>query len=220
MVGGGAAVAEEGRIPPGQFVTERWPILHAGRVPEIDLESWRLELFGRVEEPVQFTYSELMALPQTSYRCDIHCVTTWSKYDSLFEGVAFQEVLRRVRLLPDARYVLVHAYGGWTTNLPLEELLKEGVLLAHSHDGKSLTPKHGWPLRLVVPHLYFWKSAKWVRGFEFLAEDVPGYWEERGYHMLGDPWRSQRYRDDPEWVNGDLQRAQRGVFRWYVDGER
>ncbi|MDI3256456.1 MAG: sulfite oxidase-like oxidoreductase [Kyrpidia sp.] len=210
---------EQKRIPPGQFVTDRWPILHAGRVPEIDMEQWRFEVFGEVEEPIRLTYPEFMKLPQTSHRCDIHCVTTWSRYDNLFEGVPFRAVLNLVRLKPGARYVLIHAYGGWTTNLPLEELQKEGVLFAHSHNGKPLAPKHGWPLRLVVPHLYFWKSAKWVRGLEFLAEDVPGYWEERGYHMVGDPWKEQRYRDDPAWSR-DLVRARRREFRWYVEGER
>ncbi|MBX6395431.1 MAG: sulfite oxidase-like oxidoreductase [Alicyclobacillaceae bacterium] len=211
---------EAGRVPPGQFVTDRWPVLHAGSVPEIDLETWRFELFGLVERPVRLTYQEFMRLPQTSYRCDIHCVTTWSRLDNVFEGVPFRAVLDLVTLKPEARYVLVHAYGGWTTNLPLEELMKEGVLFAHSHNGKPLTPKHGWPLRLVVPHLYFWKSAKWVKALEFLAEDVPGYWEERGYHMVGDPWLSQRYRDDPEWGNRDLERARKSEFRWHVEGER
>lgn len=210
----------ERRVPPGQFVTERWPILHAGDVPQIDLATWRFELFGLVERPVRLTWEEWGRLPKTTHRCDIHCVTSWSRFDNVFEGVPFRAVLDLVTLKPEARYVLVHTYGGWTTNLPLEELLKDGVMFAHAHNGKPLTPKHGWPLRLVVPHLYFWKSAKWVRGLEFMAEDVPGYWEERGYHMLGDPWREQRYRDDPEWYADGVEKARRGEFRWHVDGER
>lgn len=181
------------RLPPGQYDTDKWPVLHYGEVPTPDLARWDFRIFGLVEEPVRFTYEELMRLPRVSVRSDIHCVTRWSRLDNLWEGVAVKEVLKHVRVLPEARYVMVHAENHYTTNLPLEDLLRDESILAFRHDGKDLTPEHGWPLRLVVPHLYFWKSAKWVRGMEFLAEDRPGFWEQYGYHMRGDPWKEERY---------------------------
>jgi DMSO/TMAO reductase YedYZ molybdopterin-dependent catalytic subunit len=181
------------RTPPGQTLTEKWPVLHYGSVPRVDLARWRFKIFGLVEEPVELTWQQFEALPRTSITRDIHCVTTWSRLDNTFEGVPFREVLNLVKPLPEARYAMVHAEYGFTTNLPLADLDRDDVLFADKHDGKPLTPDHGWPLRLVVPHLYFWKSAKWVRGIEFMTEDRAGFWERNGYHMRGDPWKEERY---------------------------
>jgi DMSO/TMAO reductase YedYZ molybdopterin-dependent catalytic subunit len=181
------------RVPPGQVVTQKWPILNYGSVPRVDLSTWDFRVWGLVEQPLRLTWEEIEQLPRTSVHCDIHCVTRWSRLDNTFEGVAFEEIYRRVRPKPEARYVMVHAENDFTTNVPLDDLLRPNVLLADAHDGKPLTPEHGYPLRLVVPHLYFWKSAKWVRGFEFLAHDQPGFWEQYGYHMRGDPWQEERY---------------------------
>jgi DMSO/TMAO reductase YedYZ molybdopterin-dependent catalytic subunit len=189
----GGAVTDQTRVPPGQTVTEKWPVLHYGSVPRVDLGRWRFRIFGLVEEPVELTYDQFMALPRTSITRDIHCVTTWSRYDNTFEGVPFREVLKLVKPKPEATHAMIHAEYGFTTNLPLVDLDRDDVLFANKHDGKELTPDHGWPLRLVVPHLYFWKSAKWVRGIELLAEDKPGFWETHGYHMRGDPWKEERY---------------------------
>lgn len=192
---------DRNRLPPGQYLTEKFPVLHAGSVPKANLEDWRFRLFGLVEEPKELTYIELASLPVREVKCDIHCVTTWSRFDNIFEGVPASEVLKLCRPEPEAKYVMVHAEGGWTTNLPLDDLLRPENLLAWKFNGHDLTPEHGWPLRLIVPHLYFWKSAKWVRGLELMAEDKPGYWERGGYHLRGDPWKSERYRDDPDWFS-------------------
>ncbi|MDR5683383.1 MAG: sulfite oxidase-like oxidoreductase [Armatimonadota bacterium] len=184
------------RVPPGQYVTEKWPVLHYGSVPRTDLSRWTFRVFGAVEEEKTWTYEEFLALGHIEVRCDVHCVTRWSKLDNVFAGVPFRAVLARVRRRPEADWVMVHAEEGYTTNVPLVDLDRDDVLFAHSHNGHPLTPEHGWPLRLVVPHLYFWKSAKWVRGLEFGTEDRPGFWEQAGYHMRGDPWREQRFGDD------------------------
>jgi DMSO/TMAO reductase YedYZ molybdopterin-dependent catalytic subunit len=181
------------RLPPGQKLTEGWPVLHYGGIPKLDKESWRLEIGGLVEEPVSFTWDALMALPQVSVTNDIHCVTTWSKFDNTWTGVPVSEVLKRVRLKPEAKHVMVHSYGGYTTNLALVDIAAETSLFAHTHNGEPLTKEHGWPLRLVVPHLYFWKSAKWVRGLVMLPAEQPGFWEMYGYHIRGDPWNEERY---------------------------
>src|SRR3990170_2964619 len=181
------------RLPPGQKPTDGWPVLHYGGAPWLSLESWRFEVVGLVEEPAAFTWADFMALPQVSTRSDIHCVTAWSRFDNEWQGVAAAETLGRIRLKPGVTHVMVHSYGGYTANLPLEDLQAEGVLFAHSHDGAPLTRDHGWPLRLVVPHLYFWKSAKWVRGLTFMDRDRPGFWEMYGYHIRGDPWKEERY---------------------------
>lgn len=186
----------EARIPPGQVLTKKWPVLHYGDVPQIDLQQWRFRIFGLVDQEVTLTYPEFMRLPRTKVTCDIHCVTRWSRLDNEFEGVLARDVLRLARLKPEARYAMIHAEGGFTTNLPLADLMRDDVLFAFRCNGEDLTPEHGWPLRLVVPHLYFWKSAKWVTGIELMAEDKPGFWEQQGYHMYGDPWKEQRYRDD------------------------
>jgi DMSO/TMAO reductase YedYZ molybdopterin-dependent catalytic subunit len=181
------------RVPPGQYATEKWPVLHYGSIPRFDPASWDFRIFGLVEEPVRLTYDELRALPTVIITCDIHCVTAWSRLGMTFEGVPVRTVLERAKVRPDACYVMVHADQGYETNLPLGYLLEDDALLAHRADGADLTPEHGWPLRLVVPRLYFWKSAKWVRGLELLAKDRAGFWERNGYHMHGDPWKEERY---------------------------
>jgi len=182
-----------GRVPPGQRVVDGWPVLSYGLVPKIDLATWEFRISGEVEDEVTFTWLEFMALPKTTITSDVHCVTAWSKLDNAWEGVAFREVMKQVRLKPEARYAMVHSFGGYTTNLPLSDLDDDDVLFAHKHNGEDLTPDHGWPLRLVVPKLYFWKSAKWVRGLRFMADDRAGFWEMYGYHMRGDPWKQERY---------------------------
>jgi DMSO/TMAO reductase YedYZ molybdopterin-dependent catalytic subunit len=173
--------------------TTKWPVLHYADVPRVDTRSWTFEVSGLVEQPYTLTYEELLALPRATVRCDIHCVTRWSRLDNDFEGVAVRSLLERARVKPEARYCLVHAEQGFTTNLPLADLDREQNLIALKWSGEWLTPEHGWPARLLVPHLYFWKSAKWVRGFELLADDMPGFWEQNGYHMRGDPWTEERY---------------------------
>ena len=190
------AAQERPRIPPGQRVVKEWPVLHAGEVPEIDLDRWEFRVFGLVERPLRLRWEQFQKLPRVQVCSDIHCVTRWSRLDNRWEGVPFKVIAELARPLPEARYVMVHAYHGFTANLPLEDAMRDDVLFADHHDGKPLTPEHGWPLRLVVPHLYFWKSAKWVSGVEFMAEDRPGFWEQLGYHMRGDPWREQRYWGD------------------------
>ena len=181
------------RLPSGQALTEKWPVLHYGNIPRFDPKTWDFRVFGLVEEAITWTWEEFTSLPQVTITSDIHCVTRWSRYDNRWTGISIFEVMKHVRPLPEARYVMVHADPDYTTNLPLDELLDEDVLFALHHDGEPLTPEHGGPLRLVVPKLYFWKSAKWVRGLEFMAEDAAGFWERAGYHMHGDPWREERF---------------------------
>lgn len=188
-----SSLTDPDRVPPGQVVTQKWPVLHYGGVPRIDLAKWDLRIFGQVENPLTFTWEGLQELPRAEVHCDIHCVTRWSRLDNTFSGVPFREIYERAQPRSNVRFVLIHAENGFTTNVPLDDLLQPNVLLADTHDGKPLTPDHGWPLRLVVPHLYFWKSAKWLRGFEFLPADRPGFWEQHGYHMRGDPWQEERY---------------------------
>ncbi len=181
------------RLPPGQYATGKWPVLHVGPIPPFDPKVWDFKLFGLVEEPVRLTYEAFMALPKVRVRADMHCVTTWSTFDNEWEGVSTREILKLTRLKPEARFVMVHAEYGYTTNLPLEVFLDDDCLFAYAHNGRPLTPEHGYPLRLVVPKRYAWKSAKWVRGVEFMAEDRPGFWEVRGYNNNADPWREERY---------------------------
>jgi len=186
----------EGRLPPGQSLTLKWPVLHYGSVPHFDAERWDFRAHGLVETPVRWTWREFNALPRVEHISDFHCVTRWSRFDNTWEGVAFREVVSRVKLKLGASHVLVHAEQGFTANVPLADLDREGVLFATHHDGQPLTADHGFPLRLIVPHLYAWKSVKWVRGIEFLDHDAPGFWEQNGYHMYGDPWREQRFDTD------------------------
>ncbi len=183
----------EVRIPPGQHETSRWPVLHAGRVPKIDISNWKFKVGGLVEEEREYTLEEFLTLPHVKVFSDIHCVTTWSKLNNLWEGVSTSTLQNEVEILPEAKYVMVHAHGNFATNLSLEEFLEEDVLFATHHNGQKISTKHGGPLRLVVPRLYFWKSAKWVNGVEFMKDDKPGFWESNGYHMHGDPWTEERY---------------------------
>ena len=183
------------RLPPGQVLTQKWPVLTYGATPRVDLTTWTFRCYGLVEQEVCWTWKDFLALPQTRITSDIHCVTRWSRYDNQWEGVAVQEILRRVRVKPQAVAVMAHTQEGYTTNILLSELDSEDALLAVKHDGKDLPPEHGGPCRLVVPKLYFWKSAKWIRSFEFLDVDAPGFWEENGYHLHADPWKDERYSD-------------------------
>ena len=186
-------VQQGGDAPPGQHITEKFPVLTYGATPRIDLEAWRFRVFGLVAQEVAFTWDEFMALPQMAITRDFHCVTQWSRMDNLWEGVSFRELMRRIQPMPEASYVMARCYGGYTTNLPLEVLMEEDVLFAHRHDGNPLEPEHGGPMRLVVPSRYGWKSAKWVNGLEFMAEDKGGFWEQLGYHNNGDPWKEERF---------------------------
>ncbi len=181
------------RIPPGQTPTEKWPVLHFGEVPRSDLAAWDFRVFGEVEEELRFGYEEFTALPAVEVACDIHCVTHWSRMDNRFYGVAFGELMKRVKPREGAAFVVIHCEEGYTTNLPLAACMEDDVVWAWKHDGEDLTPEHGWPLRLVVPGRYFWKSAKWARGVEFASVDKPGFWETRGYHNEADPFAQQRY---------------------------
>lgn len=184
------------RVPPGQYLTERFPVLHAGVTPKVDLSTWDFRIEGLVEEPVTFDYEQMLGLPQSTITADIHCVTKWSKLDTVWEGVSVSELLALVSVKPEATHVLVFAEHGFTANIPIADFDVEPNLFAHRFGGERLELEHGWPLRLVVPHLYFWKSVKWVRGLRFLDHDEPGFWERNGYHMYGDPFREQRYWGD------------------------
>jgi DMSO/TMAO reductase YedYZ molybdopterin-dependent catalytic subunit len=174
-------------------VTEKFPVLHYGNVPRFDRQTWDFKVFGLVEEPVSLSYDELLKLPATRIVADIHCVTGWSKLDTVWEGALFQEVIELVEMKFQAEFVMVHCDHDYTTNVPLEVLMDDDVLLAYRYDDAPLTPEHGYPLRLVVPQRYFWKSAKWVRGLELMAQDRLGFWEVRGYHNDADPWKEERY---------------------------
>jgi DMSO/TMAO reductase YedYZ molybdopterin-dependent catalytic subunit len=182
-----------GRVAPGQSVTTKWPVLHYGSIPRFNPATWDFRVFGLVSTPLTLSHQEFKALPRTSLTADIHCVTAWSRLGVTFEGVPARTVLERAGIGPEARFVMVHAEQGYETNLPLEYMLANDALLADRADGADLTPDHGWPLRLVIPRLYFWKSAKWVRGVEVMAHDRAGFWERNGYHMRGDPWKEERY---------------------------
>ena len=185
----------EGRLPPGQSLTLKWPVLHAGSVPRFDAARWDFNIDGLVDEPARFTWQEFRALPQSEVDSDFHCVTRWSRLNNHWKGVLFTEVLQRTKAKPTAEYVLVLAEEGYTANIPLKDLQRPDVLFAFEHDNTPLTAEHGGPVRLVVPHLYAWKSAKWVRGFTLLDHDQLGFWERNGYHAYGDPWKEQRYSE-------------------------
>jgi DMSO/TMAO reductase YedYZ molybdopterin-dependent catalytic subunit len=187
---------QEHRLPPGQTATLKWPVLHYGSVPRFDPATWNLRAWGLVEQPSRWSWDEFSALPRIQITSDFHCVTHWSRFDNAWEGVAIREVLRRVKPHTNATHVLVHGEQGFTANIPLTDLDRDNVLLATHHGGQPLTPEHGYPLRLIVPHLYAWKSVKWIRELEFLDHDAAGFWEQNGYHMYGDPWKEQRYDTD------------------------
>jgi len=181
------------RLPPGQYYTDKWPVLHAGDVPDEDLATWTLEISGEVENPVTLTYAELTALPATDVTTDIHCVTRWSRFDAQFKGVHWSELAKLCTPKPSARFAIAHAEQGFTANVPLAAIEDEKALVVYEADGAPLTPDHGWPVRLFVPSKYFWKSAKWLRGIELSAVDKPGFWERYGYHNNADFWQEQRY---------------------------
>jgi len=181
------------RLPPGQSLTSKFPVLHYGPIPSFDPATWDFRVFGLVGEEKRWTWEEFLQLPPRRLVCDIHCVTRWSKLGTSWEGVPFNELIKLVDVKPEARFVLAHCEYGFTANVPLEKLVDDDVLLAYKYDGKWLEPEHGYPLRLLVPKLYFWKSAKWLRGLEFMAEDRLGFWERYGYHNQADPWQEQRF---------------------------
>ena len=183
------------RLPKGQTLTQKWPVLTYGDTPVVDVSTWTFRCFGMVEHPVSWTWQEFNSLPRVQVTSDIHCVTRWSRFDNRWEGVAISEILRRVGVRPEAVAVMVHAEEDYTTNLLLSDLNSDDALLAIKHDGKDLPAEHGGPCRLVVPKLYFWKSAKWVTGFEFIDVNAPGFWEVNGYHLRADPWKEERYSD-------------------------
>ncbi|GGJ21004.1 sulfite oxidase-like oxidoreductase [Deinococcus roseus] len=187
--------ADNKRVPPGQSLTERFPVLTYGPVPTLRPEQVEIRISG-LAEPRIFSWQDLLALLQTTHTYDIHCVTHWSKLDTTWTGISIPTLMQHLKVDPAATAVMVHCYGGYTTNLLLEDFNRDLNLLAHTFDGKPLEKDHGGPLRLVVPHLYFWKSAKWVSGFEFLTADHPGFWEKNGYHMRGDPFKEERFDDD------------------------
>ncbi|HTI51938.1 MAG TPA: sulfite oxidase-like oxidoreductase [Planctomycetaceae bacterium] len=181
------------RLPPGQSRTRKWPVLHYGDVPTVPMAKWRLDIFGLVERPLSFTWEQFQALPRVRVYADFHCVTRWSRLDNIWEGVSVRELLSRAGVKPEAKFVVPHGYdSGWTTNLPLADFDVEDALVADRHDGEPLSPDHGGPCRLIVPRLYAWKSAKWLKAIELVADDRPGYWEQGGYHNHGDPWTEER----------------------------
>jgi DMSO/TMAO reductase YedYZ molybdopterin-dependent catalytic subunit len=181
------------RLPPGQYFTDKWPVLHAGDVPSIDIASWTLSVTGEVEEPLTLGYEQLTALPATEVTTDIHCVTRWSRFDARFKGVHWRELAKLCRPKPAARFAIAHADAGFTTNVPLAAIEDANALVVYEADGAPLTPDHGWPVRLFVPTKYFWKSAKWLTGIELSPVDKPGFWERYGYHNEADFWQEQRY---------------------------
>ena len=185
----------EDRIPPGQHEVTDWPVLHAGSVQRIEPAGWSLRLWGLTAGELNLSYGDFKSMPQARVYSDIHCVTRWSRLGNLWAGVSSRKLTELAGPLPQARYVIVHASGGFTSNIPLDDFLHEDVLLAISNDGQPLSAEHGAPVRLVVPRLYFWKSAKWVTGLEFTAQDRPGFWESAGYNNHGDPWAEERFQD-------------------------
>lgn len=193
LLTGTTSTPERDRLPPGQRLVTDFPVLDLGVQPEVKPERWRLRVEGLVEMKLAFDWSEFMALPQREWRNDIHCVTAWSRYDNLWQGVAAAELLKLAKPRPDARFVSFHSYDGYTTNLPLEVFAADDAIIAHSWNGAPLERVHGGPARVVIPRFYFWKSAKWITRIELHAEDRPGFWEVRGYHNEADPWLEQRY---------------------------
>lgn len=182
-----------GRVPPGQVLTTKFPVLTYGPTPRVTPEEWRLKVWGRVDAPLDIGWAELRALPQRTQLCDIHCVTRWSKLDTTWSGVPFRAIHDQARPHAGADFVMIHCYGGYTTNMRLDELLEDDVLIAHAYEGQPIEREHGGPVRLLVPKLYLWKSAKWLNGFEYVDRNAPGFWEKYGYHMHGDPWAEERF---------------------------
>ena len=184
------------RLPPGQRLVADWPVLDLGVVPNLGTSDWTFSVGGLVERPLKWTWADFMARPQMTVRCDMHCVTAWSRFDNDFAGVPALDLLEAVRPRPEAAFVMLRCYDGYTTNLPLADLADDDVLLAHSWQGKPISREHGGPMRLLLPKLYLWKSGKWLRHITFIEKDAPGYWEQRGYHRRGDPWKEERYEHE------------------------
>lgn len=193
---GKTARPEADRLPPGQHLVKNWPVLDLGQQPVIPLDAWRLDIRAGVENPVTLTWKTFNDLPQAEKLSDIHCVTTWSRYDNRWQGVSTRDLLDHVMPRQEARFVMLTSSDGYTTNLPLSDFAADDALLATHWDGAPITTEHGGPVRLVVPHLYFWKSAKWISRIEFMPGDAAGFWERNGYHMRGDPWTEERYSED------------------------
>ena len=185
------------RIPPNQNVTTKFPVLHAGNVPYYeDMSKWNLQVYGLVDRTMLLSFEDIKAFPKAELKNDIHCVTGWSRLDNVWQGIRAKDIAEKAGVHEEAGFVILHAEEGWTANLPLSDFTRETSLLAYAHNGEPLTPEHGYPLRGVFPHLYFWKSAKWLRGIQFTKENHPGFWEKNGYHMRGDPWKNQRFTWD------------------------
>lgn len=193
LITGAAADPARDRLPPGQREVKNWPVLDLGVQPDVPAGQWRLDVDGAVAAPISWSWADFAGEKQVDLVSDIHCVTAWSRYDNRWTGVTTRRLLELVQPRPDARFVIQHSYDGYTTNVPLDDFAGANVLLAHSWQGRPLTREHGGPVRLVLPKLYFWKSAKWLRRLEFATEDRPCFWEQRGYHMRGDPWAEERY---------------------------
>jgi DMSO/TMAO reductase YedYZ molybdopterin-dependent catalytic subunit len=183
------------RTPPGQQLTKKWPVLHYGSVPHVDPKraDWKLKFFGLCDAPFELSFDDLLAMPQVDVVCDMHCVTHWSRLDNTFTGVPTRALVERARPRPEAKFVMCHAENGFTVNVPLDAFTQDDCILAHAWEGEPLTPEHGYPVRGLVPRLYLWKSAKWLRAIEFRSTDAPGFWEQNGYHMRGDPWLEERF---------------------------
>jgi DMSO/TMAO reductase YedYZ molybdopterin-dependent catalytic subunit len=181
------------RLPPGQYLTKKWPVLTYERTPKGMPQDWKLKVTGLVENPLELNWEEFLALPHTILTTDFHCVTTWSRYDNAWEGISIRDILQRAKPLPNAKFVMAHSWTGYTTNMPFEALNDDDVMIVFKHDGQELEREHGGPVRLLVPKLYAYKSAKWLDGLEFMEEDHPGFWEQRGYHNRGNPWLEERY---------------------------
>ena len=183
------------RTPPGQQLTTKWPVLHYGGVPDVDPfhEDWTLRIFGLCDEPYNLSYQDLLDMPRVDVVCDMHCVTHWSRLNNVFTGVPIKPLIERAKPKPTARYVMCHSEAGFTTNVPLKDFTADDCILALQWDGQDITREHGWPVRGLVPSLYLWKSAKWIRGIELRSSDAPGFWEQNGYHMHGDPWTEERF---------------------------
>jgi DMSO/TMAO reductase YedYZ molybdopterin-dependent catalytic subunit len=181
------------RLPPGQYLTKKWPVLSYESTPKFDPATYRFRVWGEVAQPFELSWEELQALPRVNLTSDFHCVTTWSRYDNAWEGVHIREIIQRAQPTDKAHFVVAHSWTGYTTNMPYEDFNDDDVLIAFSHDGAPIEPNHGGPVRLIVPKLYAYKSAKWLSGLEFLEQDHPGFWEIRGYHNHADPWQEERY---------------------------
>jgi DMSO/TMAO reductase YedYZ molybdopterin-dependent catalytic subunit len=186
-------MSRENRIPPGQQLVTQWPVLQHDNIYNIDINKWRIKIFGQVKNEIEMDFQEFSSLPQVIVHSDIHCVTGWSKLDNVWQGPASGTIFDMASVSSSAAYVIIHAAGGFTTNLTLSDFLENDVLFTLKYNGETLTPEHGYPVRLIVPRLYLWKSAKWVDGIEFTTEDKPGFWETSGYHNHGDPWKEERY---------------------------